>query len=129
MWHVTAQERCYVADSINNGSYSSVYREGTISYARKFEKKGSGNGELSWPVSISVDSEDVVYVAKDDNYCVSVFMCGCKFLLSFVMRESGPGQLAQPRGIAVDMKGVVYVSVHCKITPNLFRKVQVTQDN
>ena len=42
-------------------------------FPRKFEKKGSANGELSWPVSISVDCEDVVYVADDDNYCVSVF--------------------------------------------------------
>ena len=42
-------------------------------FLRKFEKKGSGNGELSRPVSIRVDSEDVVHVADDDNCCVSVF--------------------------------------------------------
>ena len=42
-------------------------------FPRKFEKKGSGNGELSRPVSISVDSEGVVCVAL--RMTTVVFQC------------------------------------------------------
>ena len=40
---------------------------------RKFGKKGSGIRELKWPTSVSIDSNDTVYVADKDNHQVSIF--------------------------------------------------------
>ncbi len=80
-------------------------------YLRQFAKKGSGNGELSLPVSICVDSDDDrVYVGEEGNERVSVFTCEGIFLKSFESKGSGPGQFKRPYGIAVDQCGVVYVS-------------------
>ena len=79
-------------------------------FLRKFGKKGSGNGDLNCPTSISIDSENVVYVAEEENHCISVFTCEGKFLTSFGSKGSGPGQFRYPCGIAVDKNRVVYVS-------------------
>ena len=70
---------------------------------------GSGNGELDWPIGISIDSDNVVYVTEDCNNRVSVFTCEGKFLSSFGSMGSGPGQFNGPRGITVDKNGIVLV--------------------
>ena len=83
-------------------------------YLRQFRKRGRGNGEFHLagygPVSICVDSDDLVYVGERGNNRVSVFTCEGVFLKSFGSKGSGPGQFINPNGIAVDQCGVVYVS-------------------
>ena len=76
---------------------------------RKFEKYGNGKGELNAPSSISIDSDNVVYVTEWGNHRVSLFTCEGNFLTSFGTKGSGRGQFNEPRGIAVDKNGVVYV--------------------
>jgi hypothetical protein len=114
-------EKCFQLPQAdrNNNRIQVFTAEGQ--FLRKFGKKGSGNGELDCPVSISIDREDVVYVTEENNHRVSVFTCEGKFLTTFGRRGSGPGQFRCPRGIAVDDKnGVVYVSDHSNDRLQLF---------
>ena len=106
MWHATALGMC-VADCSNHRIQVFI-AEGE--YLRQFGKKGSGNGELAFASSISIDSDDVVYVTEYDNHRVSMFTREGKFLTSFGTKGSGPGQFNVPTGVAVDKNGVVYVS-------------------
>ena len=77
---------------------------------RKFGRKGSGEGELKWPSSISIDSNDLLHVAERDNHRVSIFTSQGKFVQSFGTKVTRPGEFNQPHGIAVDASGLVYVS-------------------
>ena len=70
----------------------------------------NGNGELNCPSSISIDSDNVVYVTERDNNRVSVFTSEGMFLTSFGAEGSEPGQFNSPRGISMDKNGVVYVT-------------------
>ena len=76
----------------------------------KFGKYGSCDGELSFPSSVSIDSDNIVYVTECDNRRVSMFTSEGQFLRSFGTKGEGPGQFNSPRGIAVDRDGLVYVS-------------------
>ena len=76
---------------------------------RKFSKQDNGNGELKYPYSITVSSDNV-YMTETDNHRVSVFTCEGKFQTSFGMQGNRPGQFNNPHGIAVNEDGVVYVS-------------------
>ena len=42
-------------------------------FLRKFGKKGSGDGELDYPSSVSIDSDDIVYVTEYNSHRVSMF--------------------------------------------------------
>ena len=75
-----------------------------------FGKKGSGDGELNFPTSVTIDSDDTVYVTECNNRRVSMFTSEGQFLRSFGTYGEGPGQFYNPRGIAVDRDGLVYVS-------------------
>ena len=80
-------------------------------FLRKFGKEGSGEGELDIPLSIGIDSNDLVYVSDMQNHRVSVFTSQGKFIQSFGTKGKRPGEFNQPRGgIAVDTNGLVYVS-------------------
>ena len=79
----------YVAD-FGNHRIQIFTSEGQ--FLRKFGRYGKGNGELSYPMGISIDCDNVVYVTEiNDNHRVSVFICEGKFLTSFVSKGSGPG--------------------------------------
>ena len=79
-------------------------------FLRKFGKKGSSDGELDFPSSVSIDSDDIVYVSESSNHRVSMFTSEGQFLRSFGTKGGGPGQFIIPHGIAVDKDGLVYVS-------------------
>ena len=79
---------------------------------RQFGREGEGDGELSYPSGICIDSNDVVYVADMYNHCVSVFTHEGVFLISFGSKAKGTeqGQFHEPRGMAVDKNGTIYIS-------------------
>ena len=80
-------------------------------YLRKFGKKGSGDGELNMPYGVSIDCDDIVYVADSkNNHRVSMFTSQGQFLRSFGSKGSGPGQFSSHFTIAVDRDGFIYVS-------------------
>ena len=49
-------------------------------FLRKFGKKGSGDGELNFPSSVSVGSDNIVYVTEYYNHRVSMFTSEGQFL-------------------------------------------------
>ena len=59
-------------------------------------------GKLDFPVGVTIDSDDMVYVSELLNHRVSVFTSGGQFMMSF-------GEFRRPFGLAVDTSGVVYV--------------------
>ena len=65
---------------------------------------------LSFPSAISIDSEDVIYVAEPTNYRITIFTIAGVFLASFGKQGSGPGQFRYPYGITVDKEEFIYVS-------------------
>ena len=42
-------------------------------YIRQFGQEGGGEWELNSPVSIAIDSNDVVYIGEDGNHRISLF--------------------------------------------------------
>ncbi len=80
-------------------------------FLRMFGRRGEGRGELDFPISITIDTSDRVYVG-DWNYHISVFTSEGQFLTSFGRKGKGPGEFDYPRGLAVDVSGVVYVCDH-----------------
>ena len=53
-------------------------------------------------MSISIDSDNTVYVIEGGNHRVSVFTCEGEFLKSFGSRGDGPGQFTNPFRITLD---------------------------
>ena len=74
---------------------------------RQFGKKGKGEGELNEPVSIAIDSYNVVYVGEWKNNGISIFSTDGEFIKSFGRGGKGPVEFD---GLAVDKKGTLYVS-------------------
>ncbi|CAI8055041.1 E3 ubiquitin-protein ligase TRIM71 [Geodia barretti] len=62
-------------------------------YLRQFGKKGEGEGELNEPVSIAIDSGNVVYVGELGNNRISIFSTDGEFIKSFGRREKDSGSL------------------------------------
>ena len=65
----------------------------------------------NWQIqfSLTIDSNDIVYVSEFDNERVSVFTCEGRFVTSFGRKGKGPGEFYGPVRLAVDNCGVVYV--------------------
>jgi DNA-binding beta-propeller fold protein YncE len=72
--------------------------------------RGSGDGQLSSPSGIAVDSSSgKVYVADSGNHRVQVFSADGNFLRKWGSEENyGDGMLGKPQWIAVDASGTVY---------------------
>ena len=81
---------------------------------------GSGSGELHGPVSICVDSDDLVYVGERWNNRISVFTSEGEFLKSFGSKGTKQGQFDSPRGIAIMVYGVVCISDYSNNRVQLF---------
>jgi hypothetical protein len=69
---------------------------------KTFGEWGSGNGQISSPHAIAVDSQDRLYVADRSNSRVDVFDKDGKFLAAWK-------QFGRPSGIAVDRNDMLYV--------------------
>ena len=78
----------------------------------KFGKEGTEQGQFTYPLSIAIDADDILYIPELYTHCVSVFTNNGIFLHSFGMEGHGPGQFKEAWGIAVDNGGNVYVSDH-----------------
>ena len=76
----------------------------------KWGGKGSRDGQLNWPVGITMDSSGHVYVADSNNDRVQKFSPDGKFLIKLGGEGSGDGQFNWPEDVAVDSFGNIYVS-------------------
>lgn len=78
-------------------------------YITEFSRFGSGEGELTWPTGIALDSSQNVYVTDEALNRVSVFDKDGEVLGQWGVQGSGDGELSKPSGIKVDKEDNVYV--------------------
>jgi len=91
-----------VVGSKMNKSRINVYsKDGK--YLRSFASHGTGDGQLTEPHAIAVDSQDRVYVADRTSSRVAVFDRSGKFLANWK-------QFGRPSGVWVDKNDMLYVA-------------------
>lgn len=67
----------------------------------EFGERGDGDGELQFPIDVSVDSADNIYVCDSGNHRVCVFSASGDFLRHIGGYGTGNGQLSAPVGVLV----------------------------
>ena len=72
---------------------------------------GAGNGDTQfrWPVCMSFDANDHLYITDEVHHRVTVFDADGNFLRKWGSHGSGDGEFNGPAGIAVGPDGSVYV--------------------
>ena len=86
-----------------------------LTHSGSFGGRGSGNGQLCSPYSISFDSTGNLFVADCGNNRVQVFTAAGEYIYQFKKKDGGVG-LTTPVGIALDANDIVYISEwdsHC----------------
>ena len=78
-------------------------------HVRTFGQEGKG-GQLNFPLGIDVSANGQLYVANQNNYCVSVFREDGTFI-----RTIGQGKLQCPRDVFVHSSGLVYMADNHRI--------------
>lgn len=73
-------------------------------------EKGTGDGQMSMPVNLAVDSEGGLYVVDPILCRVQMFSNSGAYLGKFGEQGDVPGYLARPRGVGVDSDGNIYVA-------------------
>ena len=81
-------------------------------YTQKFGQRGSSDGQLSYPYSLTTDLYGFVLVCDTSNHRISVFDENAGFVCFFGSHGSADGQFDHPRGIALSPSGSIYVSDH-----------------
>ena len=120
-WDISTdiQGNVYVADHNNHriqvftvdGVYLRQFgKEGEEESEEEGEEEGKGEGELNKPVSIAIDSGNVVYVGERGNDRISIFSTDGEFIKSFGRKGKGPVEFDRPFGLTVDKNGTLYVS-------------------
>ena len=71
---------------------------------------GSGDGQFIWPVAMTFDSQERLFITDEHNHRVTVFDVTGKFLAKWGEAGSEEGRLNGPSGIAIDSEGNVYVA-------------------
>ncbi len=83
---------------------------GQYSYDFKFGTSGSGNGQLTNPAGISLDTAGNIYVVDRGNHRVQVFSASGGYLDKFGGNGSGNGQFNVPYDIVISSENKIYVS-------------------
>ena len=79
-------------------------------YLDEFASYGTGEGQMTLPTAIALDSGGRVYVADEHTHSVSVFTDSGEFVSRWGYHGSGPGMLNGPAGIAIDADDTVYLT-------------------
>jgi DNA-binding beta-propeller fold protein YncE/subtilisin family serine protease len=79
-------------------------------FSSAFGTKGSGNGQLSNPTGIAIDSSGNAWVVDNGNSRVEKFNSSGVYQSQFGTAGSGNGQLSYPIGVAIDSAGNVWVA-------------------
>ena len=86
-----------------------------LTFSHMFGGRGSGQGQVQYPLGIAIDSQGLVYVADSSKNRIQQFTLKGKHLSSFGTEGSAPGRLTCPRDITIDDNDLLYV---CEGRPN-----------
>ena len=75
----------------------------------EFSQFGEGDGDLFWPISIALDSNQNVYVSDDWLHRISIFDKDGEFLEKWGVQGSGDGEFNKPSGIRFDKNDNLYM--------------------
>jgi DNA-binding beta-propeller fold protein YncE len=75
----------------------------------QYGSAGSGDGQLTWPISIDVDQDENVYVSDEYLQRISIFDPDGKFLAKWGTPGSGEGELNGPAGLVFDREDNLYI--------------------
>ena len=78
-------------------------------YMGQFSQFGERDGDLFWPTSIALDSQQNVYITDDWLNRVSVFDKDGNFQVNWGVSGSGDGDLNKPSGIRFDSDDNAYI--------------------
>ena len=78
-------------------------------YLGEFSQFGKKDGDLYWPTSIALDSNQNVYISDEWLNRISIFDKDGEFLSKWGVAGSGDGQLNRPSGIKFDKEDNMYL--------------------
>jgi len=78
-------------------------------YIGQFGYTGEGDGDLIWPTSVAVDSDENVYVADEWLNRISIFNRDGEYLDKWGVSGSGDGEISKPACIRFDEKDNMYL--------------------
>ena len=79
-------------------------------YYGTFASYGETAGKFVWPVAITQDSQDNIYLSDEDLNTITVFDTSGNVVHNWGETGSGPGQLDGPAGIAFDREDRLYIA-------------------
>jgi DNA-binding beta-propeller fold protein YncE len=74
----------------------------TEEYHGDFSTGGTGAGQLMWPVAITLDAEENIYISDEALQRISIFDKQGTFLAQWGKQGSGDGAFDRPAGLAFD---------------------------
>ena len=78
-------------------------------YIGQFSHFGERDGQLFWPTSLALDSDQNVYVSDEWLNRISIFDKDGEYLDKWGMSGSGDGELNKPSGVRFDKEDNLYV--------------------
>jgi hypothetical protein len=81
----------------------------TTGFESEFGKPGSGEGQLSEPFDLAVDSKGNIWVADTANNRVEEFSEKGAYISQFGREGGGNGEFKSPKGIAIDSENNLWV--------------------
>ena len=78
-------------------------------YLGEFSQFGEGDGDLFWPTSLALDSNQNVYIADEWLNRISIFDRDGEFLDKWGVTGSGDGEINKPSGIRFDNEDNLYL--------------------
>src|SRR5215203_4589524 len=79
-------------------------------FITKWGNSTDGDGQLSNPQGVAIDSFGNVYVSDTDNDRIQKFNSSGDFITRWGGSGTSNGQISEPRGLAIDSSGNVYVA-------------------
>ena len=109
----------YVADS-GNDRVQKLTSSGK--FLHKFGQRGSGQGQLSWPRAVIIDSNNKLIVSDNSNHRIQIFNENGGWLLTIDGNGSGNHSFQSPWGLALDPQGNIHVAAQGSNTIKVFTK-------
>jgi len=89
-------------------------------FIRAFGSSGSGDGQLSGPYGVVVDSQGNYFITDYDNHHMSIFDSNGQFLRKFGSSGNGNGQLSSPFRLGLLSNGNVAVGEYSNNRVSIF---------